>query len=930
MDRARKSNFTFDAARIAVILICALPALGVDFQRDVRPILSDKCFSCHGPNASKRPMPPKEILARVESTDSKKRMPPSWAGKPALSAGEIETLQTWVNSGADWPKHWAFLPVKSHRPPGNASHPIDAFIQARLAQEKINPSPVAVPGILLRRVSFDLTGLPPTSEELDEFEKGRITYEKVVDRLLKSPRFGERFAMRWLDAARYADTNGYQTDAERYMWRWRDWVINAFNRNLPFDQFITWQIAGDLLPNATLEQKIATGFNRNHRGNGEGGIIPEEYAVEYVVDRVETTSTVFLGLTLGCARCHDHKYDPFTQREFYQLYGFFNSIPERGRANKYGNSPPTILAPRPVEAEKLAKLNAAVETAARNFQQLEKQIKPVAAPPDWRTQRGLAMKGDFGFLDKFTLAALVTPEKTDGPIFSKTLDKPEAEGYRVFVADGRIRAEFVQRWLDDALRVETEERIPIGQATDLILTYDGSRMAEGLKIYLNGKPAKLRVLLDELNQEFRVKEPLRIGSGGGMGQFAGTITRVGVYNRVLFNDEITEDRDRLYALESDTGHASGKAWKDLLDAREARDKLAASIPTVMVMEELPQPRPAHVLNRGSYDRPGDVVDRGTPATLHSWPVDAPRNRLGLAKWLTDPANPLTARVTVNRVWQMMFGTGLVKTVEDFGSQGEWPSHPELLDWLAAEFTRTGWDFKALVRTIVLSETYRQSSNVTPELLQRDPENRLLARGPRVRLPAEMVRDQALAISGLLVEKTGGPSVKPYQPKGLWSELSGGADYEQDHGENLWRRSLYTLWKRASPPPMMMNFDAAGREACVVRESRTNTPLQALNLMNDVTYVEASRKLGERMMRKGGIPWAFRMATGRVPSPDELNVLNAAYARALDRFRTDPKVATKLLSVGEAPQDAALDSAELAANTSIASLILNLDEAVTKQ
>lgn len=870
-------------------------------------------------------MPAQEILRRVESTDAKKRMPPAWAGKAALKPAEIAALRAWVESGAKWPKHWSFVPVTRPTPPAGSAQPIDAFVRARLQEEKLKPAAQAVPGILLRRVSFDLTGLPPTTEELDQFEQHRVTYEQAVDRLLQSPRFGERFAMRWLDAARYADTNGYQTDAERYMWRWRDWVIDAFNRNLPFNQFIEWQVAGDLLPNATLEQKIATGFNRNHRGNGEGGIIQEEYAVEYVVDRVETSSTVFLGLTLGCARCHDHKYDPFTQREFYQLFAFFNSIPERGRANKYGNSPPMIPAPHPEEATRLSKLNAAVDEAERNFQNQQKASQTKQAPHEWRTHRGLSMEGDFGFLDQFTLAALVTPEKADGPIFAKTPDKPEAEGYRVFLADGKIRAELVLRWLDDGLRVETEETIPIGRATDLLLTYNGSRTAEGLRIYLNGKPAKLRILLDEMNQDFRVKEPLHIGSGGGMGSFAGKIERVGVYNRVLYDEEIVMDRNRHYTLESDGG-----SWKTLLDAREARDRFAASIPTVMVMEDLPQPRTAHVLNRGSYDRPGDVVSRGVPSMLHSWPAGAPQNRLGLAKWLIDPANPLTARVTVNRVWQTLFGTGLVKTVEDFGSQGEPPSHPELLDWLASEFVRSGWDFKVLVRTIVLSETYRQSSQVTPELAQRDPENRLLARGPRVRLAAEMVRDQALSVSGLLVEKVGGPSVRPYQPKGLWSELSGGADYEPDHGENLWRRSLYTLWKRASPPPMMMNFDAAGREACVVRESRTNTPLQALNLMNDVTYVEASRRLGERMMVNGGIPWAFRLMTGRVPSSGELEVLNGAYARALDRYRTDPASAEKFLTAGEAARNKTLDASKLAASTSVASLILNLDEAVTKQ
>ena len=946
----------------ALLLTCAASGQTVGFNQDIRPILSDRCYTCHGPSSTTRQSklrldlePPAsaraEILRRISLGDKPGHMP---AVGPPLTDREINLIKTWLDQGAVWEKHWSFNPPKRQPVPSGANA-IDFFVNARLQREGLHPSPQADKPALLRRVTFDLTGLPPTPEELDAFlaDSSPAAYEKVVDRLLASPRYGERMAARWLDAARYADTNGYQTDGERYMWRWRDWVIDAFNNNKPYDQFAVEQLAGDLLPNATLDQRIATGFNRNHRGNGEGGIVPEEYAAEYVMDRVDTTSTVFLGLTVGCARCHDHKYDPIKQREYYQLFAYFNNIPERGNAQKYGNSPPLIKAPTPAEQAELQRLDTAIAAA-------EKKFSPGAGQPaweanlppdtDWFSHRQLdpANTGDFGFLDRFTLAARVNASAPDGGIFTRMKDDTDGPGYQVLLKDGKIHVNLVLRWLDDAIRVETRDALELNRPHHIAVTWDGSRYAEGVRVYIDGAPQPMKVNLDQMNQNFAVPEPLRIGVG-----LKGQVTDVRVYKTNLPPAEIQvlavpENLNRIAALppaqrtpaQSDKIHRAYldgfPEWISILDLREQRERFYDGISTVMVMQEQPAPRETFLLQRGAYDHPGEKVTRGVPAALPPLPPDAPNNRLGLARWIVNPQNPLTARVAVNRYWQMYFGAGIVKTVEDFGSQGEWPVNPELLDWLATEFIRTGWNVKAMQKTIVMSATYRQTSKATPELLQRDPENRLLARGPRFRLPAEAVRDQALAVSGLLVEKVGGPSVKPYQPAGLWKELSGAEDYKQDHGDALYRRSLYTFWKRASPPPMMAGFDAAGREACTVRETRTNTPLQALDLMNDVTFVEASRGLAQKIMKaqkimqNGGLDYGFRAATSRLPTDRERAILMSAYNYNLDRFQTDPDAALKLLGQGESPRDPSLDTKQLAAWTNVASLILNLDETVTRQ
>ena len=737
----------------------------VQFNRDVRPILAENCFACHGPDSGARkgklrldradnailahdsgtPVVPghpeqSEVIARITSDDPDDLMPPPKTGKK-LTAAQKQTLNRWIAQGAVWQKHWSLLPpVRPEMPAVQDAawcrNDIDRLVLAKLEASGVHPSPAADPATLIRRLSLDLTGTPPTPAEVDAFvaDPSELAYEKLVDRLLNSPHFGERLALQWLDAARYADTNGYNNDGDRTMWRWRDWVIDAFNSNLPYDQFITDQLAGDLLPNATLDQKIATGFNRNHHITTEGGAVEEEYRVEYVNDRVQTTPTTFLGLTMRCARCHDHKYDPITQKDYYSFFAFFNNVPEQG-----------VPAYKPNEG--------------------------VIAP------------------------SIPAPTK--------------------------------------------------------------SQQAELARL---------------------------------------------------------------------AGH------------QPEIDKLKATFPQTMIMQEMPTPRQTHVLRRGEYDKPGDVVTAAVPACFTPLPAGVPANRLALAHWMTDPANPLVARVAVNRLWQLAFGTGLVETAEDFGTQGEPPSHPELLDWLATTFIRGGWDTKAMLRLMVMSNTYRQSSNVSEEMLGRDPRNRLLARAARFRLPAEMVRDNALAVSGLLNDTIGGPSVFPYQPPGLWEEISvsHGAHYPQGHGEALYRRSLYSFWKRTSPPPALSTFDAADHETGCVRRSRTNTPLQALVLMNDPTYVEAARKLAERMMTTGGpapgtrLEYGYKLALARAPHDEERSILLDLFDGSLRRFQSEPQEAKKLLAVGESPRRTELDERELAAWTIVTSAIFQLDETITRE
>ena len=1018
----------------------------VDFGRDVRPILSDVCFTCHGPDEAQRvsslrldlrdgvfenssdgpivvPGKPNEsrLFQRITSHDADVRMPPPDSGR-TLSDRQIELLEEWIRQGASWEEHWSFTPVA--RPPVPeptgadwVQNPIDAFVLARLEKAGLSPSPDASRKTLIRRASLGLTGLPATPEQTEAFvdDSSDDAWERVIDRLLQSEHYGERMAVDWLDAARYADTSGYQNDGPRDMWRWRDWVINAFNAGMPFDQFTIEQLAGDLLPDPTLSQRIATGFNRNHRGNAEGGIIPEEYQVEYVVDRVDTTATVWLGLTMGCGRCHDHKYDPISQKEYYQVFAYFNNIPESGRAIKEGNSPPYIQAPTAEQQRELASLDAKIAEAEQLVRQSAAELQAgiatweASAPTDvdagWTVADGMihcfALDGsladsaneqtaagfdggtlpfvssrhgeavafdgtahidggdvaEFGYFDKFSICAWIRPTAPTGTIVSRMVPVEHGAGYAVHLEDGYLQVNLVKRWLDDSIRVQSADRLDLGEWRHLCVTYDGSRVADGITVYLDGEAADLDVKLDGINQSFATTEPLRIG--GGQSAFVGEIDDVRIYQRVLspleaaivaVPESIVEILDVAsnrrtaaqaaklsdYYLRNHSSKAILAAHQKLADLRQLRQNLSASVPTVMVMQEMPRPRQTHLLLRGQYDAPGEPVTAGVPSVFPPPADDQPNNRLGFARWLVSDEHPLTARVTVNRIWQMHFGTGLVKTTEDFGSQGDRPSHPQLLDWLAREFVEGGWNVKTLHKLILTSATYRQTSRCSEELLKRDPENRLLARGPRFRLSAETIRDQALFVSGLLTPTIGGPSVRPYQPEGLWKEIASTTDYEQSHGEDLYRRSLYTYWKRTVAPPTMATLDATSREACIVKRSRTNTPLQALALMNEVTFVEAARVLAQRLSTDAStdgeerIRDAFLLATSRRPRPEELRVLLEAYARYLERFRDDTSAAKRLIAVGEYPLAEGRDAAELAALATVCSLILNLDEVLNSE
>ncbi|MDX1980129.1 MAG: DUF1553 domain-containing protein [Bryobacteraceae bacterium] len=967
----------------------------IDFNRDVRPILSDKCYTCHGPDQSKRITPlrldsepgsraaivagkPQEsrLIQRVRSDDPARRMPPQAMGHARLSDAEIAKLEQWIREGARWQSHWSLVPPKKGNEPATANrawvaNPIDSYILKRLEEAGLAPSPEAGRATLIRRVSLDLTGLPPTPGEVEAFVQDRSAnaYEKVIDRLLSSPAYGERMAARWLDAARYADTNGYQNDQERYMWRWRDWVIEAFNRNMPFDQFTIEQLAGDLLPNPTLSQRIATGFNRNHRGNAENGTDPREYQVEYAVDRLETTATVWLGLTMGCARCHDHKYDPVTQRDFYRFYAYFNNVSDRGRYFKYGNTPPFVLAPTPAEQEKLAALDTRIEKArvAAAAQQAAHKAALQAWPGEaWSFEESLLVasgggalpidlgdKADFDFYARFTLAARIRPESPTGGVIARYHES--SRGYGLFLIDGKLQLRLDTASISDRTRVETVDAIPLNEWSHVAATYDGSRLAAGMKIFVNGREQKVRVLIDESLNSTRAGKgtTLRLGYGPQKDQLLkGRIEDARIYTRALAAEEVavaavaesvpaiaamkqrSEAQQRKLAWAFYSRHSP--EWNQLRKLRLEREKLVDSFSTVMVMDEMADTRPTHILYRGAFDAPRERVDPGVPASLPPLSEGLPNNRLGLAKWLTSPTHPLTARVTVNRFWQMLFGAGIVRTVEDFGSQGAAPSHPELLDWLAVEFIEGGWDVKRLLKTMVMSATYRQSARVTPHLLERDPENVLLARAPRLRLPAESLRDQALAVAGLLTTDLGGPSVKPYQPAGLWEELSNAGPYRNDHGGKLYRRSLYTFWKRTLGPPAMLAFDSAARETCVVRESRTNTPIQALNMMNDVTYTEAARVFAERMIREGGadagarLAYGFRLATARQPESGERDILVTTLKRYEDRYQSRPADALKYLSHGEHKPDSAIPAHQLAAYTAVASMMLNLDETINRE
>lgn len=1068
----------------------------VDFNRDIRPILSEKCFHCHGPDEGTReadfrldtveglkhqadgrrvivPGKPDEsdLIRRLLTDDPAEKMPPPKSGK-SLTAQQVDLVRRWVQQGAEWKQHWSFIapqrpPLPDVKSAGWIKSPIDRFVLARLEQAGLKPSPEAAKHTLLRRLSFDLTGLPPTPEEVHAFvsDSSEEAYERAVDRLLASPRFGERMAYRWLEAARFADTSGYQSDGYREMWRWRDWVIEAINKNMPFDQFTIEQLAGDLLPNPTLDQRIATAFNRNHRANSEGGIVPEEFQVEYVVDRVDTTMTVWQGLTFGCGRCHSHKYDPLSHTDYYRVFAFFNNVPEFGRAIKEGPSPPYIQAPTREQQIELARRETQLANARNRVAALAQQLpedvakweaslsgrlpqaattlsefdglvvhlkldgdlKNTPAQTEGEIQRSATTVplagartdalpsyepkfdgavspatqspfttgrlnqaasfdgsryvdagsiGKLGYFERFTIAAWIKQDAhAAGSVISKMEHIEQGSGYSFDVTkSGTMQLNMVKRWLDDSLRVETVEPIPTGRWVHVCVTYDGSRVAKGIQFYFDGRPVALKANLDFINQSFDVLEPLRIGSGHA--RFYGAIDDVRIYRRWLPESDVRliaepttvseilsmqatkrtvsqQHKLQQYFVEVAGPTKYRDAWRERNELEREHVRYLASLPTVMVMEDSREQRPTHVLLRGQYDRPGDQVQPGVPTSLPPLPKDVAANRMALAKWLVSRENPLTARVIVNRYWRDLFGTGLVKTTEDFGSQGEAPSHPELLDWLAVEFmegsngdpTASAWNVKRLLKLIVMSNTYRQASDAaaSPKISgngstatsQLDPENRLLARGPRHRLTAEMVRDHALFVSGLLTEKLGGPSVKPYQPDGLWAELATDTLYEQAHGPDLYRRSLYVFWKRTVPFPMLMTFDSSGREMCEVRQSRTNTPLQALNLLNDVTFVEAARVLAQRLLAKDSsdgerLRQAFWLVVSRDPTAREAQVLLASLARYRTSYSEQPKLTEALLKAGESPLPTSISRIELASWTALSSTLLNLDETLTKE
>jgi hypothetical protein len=1032
-------------ATAEVLQAADAPAAQVNFDRQIRPILSNNCFKCHGPDADQREaglrldirdeaLKPAEsgkraivpgkpeasrLIERVFSTDRGEVMPPPDSNKK-LTDSEKELLRKWILQGAKYAEHWSF--VVPHRPDvphvGNSAWPknaIDRFILARLEAAGLSPSPEADKTTLIRRVTLDLTGLPPTPIEVDAFlaDKRPDAYERLVDRLFDSPHHGERLALDWLDAARFADTNGYHIDNGRDMTRWREWVIDAFNRNKPFDQFTIEQLAGDLLPDATIDQKIASGFNRNHMINFEGGAIPDEYHTAYIVDRVNTTGAVWLGLTVGCAQCHDHKYDPISQRDFYRIFAFFYNVPENGLDGNKGNAAPLVKVPDAEQQKKLDDISAGIQKIDRQLAGEWPEVD--AAQAQWEKSALDRNQVAWTTLDpaEFRSAGGATLKKLDDKSLLASGENPAVETYSIVARTDlkQVTAIRLEALPDDSFAAKGPGRSVNGNIvlTDVKLTIgppgdapaakplrfksasaDFSQKDFPVANAIDADPKSGWAIHPEFGRPhtaiFAIEQPFTTAGADALsvtldfqsqfgqhqcGRFRLSATtaenphaaqglpeKIAQILAVAPGERIDSQRGELRTYyRTQVSPEARKLSEQLAALKQSQAELDKLVPTAMVMQEMSTPRDTFMLIRGQYDKKGDKVGPGVPEHIARFPEKAPLNRLGLAEWLVDPQQPLTARVVANRYWQMFFGTGLVKTAEDFGSQGEVPSHPELLDWLAVELMSppsnskseirnpksTAWDIRALLRLIVTSATYRQSSVVTPELHAKDPENRLLARGPRFRLQAEFIRDQSLAVSGLLNDKIGGKSVSPYQPAGLWEELMSRADganwtaqtYTQSHGPDLYRRTMYTFWKRTCPPPTLATFDAPDRETCTVRRARTNTPLQALILLNDPTYIEASRKLAERMLTEAGqtaderIAFAFRLATARKPTAKEIAVLRKIFDRQMAVYRNDREAATKLLSVGESPRNDKLDLAELAAWTTVASVILNLDETVTK-
>jgi Protein of unknown function (DUF1553)/Protein of unknown function (DUF1549)/Planctomycete cytochrome C/Concanavalin A-like lectin/glucanases superfamily len=1064
----------FALSALFAVVSAAQAATGptVDFQRQVRPILSDKCFLCHGPDKGTRmadlrldtkdgamakrkngypivPGNPDEslLIKRIYSDNPAFRMPPTFSHR-TLTQDQKDTLRRWIEQGATWKQHWAFIaPVKATPPVVKETswprNDIDRFILARMESSGLQPAPEADRRTLIRRVTLDLTGLPPTPEEVDAFvnDKSPDAYEKVVDRLLASPHYGEHRARYWLDAARYADTQGFHFDNYREMWPYRDWVIKAFNKNMPFDRFTVEQLGGDLLPNATLDQKIASGFQRCLETTNEGGVILPEWEAIYAKDRADTTGTVWLGLTVGCATCHDHKFDPISQKDYYSLTSFFRNTTQTTMDMNIPNTPPVVYVPPDADRQRWDELNARRATLEKQLaderekavgdiskwlssskrrsaaaayaepgQQLHLAVGSEAEVTHLKARQTVNLSPGTSIIDAppadakalhfakgakvqlpnvagvhadrpFTIASWIyIPKSKEGGPVANQYDEVKGEktgevtrrGWRMAVEAGNLNlyphapALYLMGEDGKTLSARPAPQFDLKQDAwyHVVFTYDGSRSDRGFTIYINGAPVMAIGRGEELNALQSSTEstaPLTLGSEGKESFENGAVTDFRILNRMVDPEEA-----QLLYLSSRLEAAAKKAPNQLSDAErealavyytEVADKhtrrtvaelheadkewlaIRRRSATTFVMQERTDQKPvAHVLYRGQYDQMRDEVTPNTPSVLPPMTQSMARNRLGLAMWIVDPSNPLTARVTVNRFWEEVFGTGIVKTVEDFGSQGEPPSHPELLDWLAVDFRDSGWDVKRLFKMMVMSATYQQSAETTPGKIAKDPDNRLLARGPHFRMDGEMVRDYALAASGLLRPEIGGPSVKPYQPDHIWDAVamvdSNTRFYQQDHGDALYRRSLYTFWKRAAPAPSMDIFNAPTRESCTVRRERTNTPLQALVTMNDTQFVEAARVLAQSALHAspqfdGEVNFMAGRLLARPLEPKELDVLNRSYRDLLAHYSADTADAGKLLAVGESKADPKLAKPQFAAMTMVANEMMNLDEVLVK-
>ncbi|HVX64692.1 MAG TPA: DUF1553 domain-containing protein [Pirellulales bacterium] len=1041
-------------AVLAVLAPRASAAEPIAYNRDIRPILFENCFACHGPDSAARKadlrldqresaietgaiMPGKpdesELLRRVLSADPEEAMPPP-ATKKQLSAEDKELLRRWLAEGAEYQPHWSLIaPARPDLPAvKNAAwcrNPIDHFVLARLEQAGLQPAPEADRRTLARRLSLDLTGLPPEPALVEAFvnDSAADAYEKFVDELMSSAKWGEHRGRYWLDAARYADTHGIHFDNYREIWPYRDWVINAFNRNLPFDQFTIEQLAGDLLPNRTLQQQIGSGFNRCNITTNEGGVIPEEYVVLYARDRTETTAQVWMGLTAGCAVCHDHKFDRFSQREFYELSAFFNNTTQNAMDGNIKDTPPTVFVPRPEDRQRWAasstelaevkkqlderrqaarsdfdrwladatpdalngripndglRLHASLSEGSGNTINVTVggQVRPVSltseiawkpgriAAQAYNSQPGCTIElpepGDLERDEAFSFGAWVNAAKIDqsGAIMARMDDANGYRGWDFWLENGKPGVHIIHQWPDDALKVVATTPVKAGEWNHLFVTYDGSGKAAGVKIYVNGALQPARPQADKLKNTIKTTVPLKVAqrhAGSRLNDVS--IQDLRLYGRALPQAEAQQlvQASRAAWLAAKPADQRTEAeknelfdwWlgaidqpsKDLAGRIAALEQEQAGIKSrgavAHVMQERDAAPTAYVLFRGEYDKRRDQVGADTPDALPPMPADLPKNRLGLAQWLLRPEHPLTARVTVNRFWQQVFGTGLVRTTGDFGISGELPSHPELLDWLAVEFRESGWDVKRFFKLLVASAAYRQSAQTTPEKLEKDPFNRLLSRGPRFRMDAEMVRDYALAASGLLVEEVGGPSVKPYQPDCVWEAVamigSNTRNYQRDDGKNLYRRSLYTFWKRSAPPASMDIFNAPSREVCTVRRERTNTPLQALVTLNDPQFIEAARHLAQRALQQGGdsvdsrLDFIARRLVSRPLRAEESQAVQATLNDLLAYYQSHADDAKQLLAVGESPVDASLDVPTLAAWTMVCNELMNLDEVLNK-